>query len=358
VSEIAWRIEAALVPFLVASSLLLGALFVYLLAIRAVDHLTARRRRRLVARYRPLIDSLLTGSADGDALMRLRQSPWRHRPVIASLLLVPLAVATGPFVDRLRDAARALGLIDLWSRNLASGHWWIRADSARALGLVREHAALDRLIAALDDHHDEVRAAVVEVLGLLGGPRAIAALVAGLSDGSRYQRARVVDALRKLGHPVTATLVAYARDHLGETPGAIDVLGLLGDPAAVDALMAWCSDGRPGVRAAALRALGSIGLDDPGYYVALRGLTDEHADVRAMAARALGKSRRAECVPYLAEYLEDEWQVAAHAAEALRALGSPGLRVLRSRISQPGFTGDLARQMVWEEQVLGAGRAM
>jgi HEAT repeat protein len=215
---------------------------------------------------------------------------------------------------------------------------------------VHEQTALDGLMAALYDPHDEVRAAAVEALGMLGGQRAIVALVATLGDQSRHQRARVIDALRKLGEPVAPALVARARANLGESTGPIEVLGQIGSPAAVDDLIVWCADARPAVRASALKALGSIGLDDRSYYHALRALTDDDADVRAMAARALGRSRRADAVPYLAERLQDEWQVAAHAAAALRAIGPKGLQALRSRITETGHAGDLARQATWEEE--------
>jgi HEAT repeat protein len=188
---------------------------------------------------------------------------------------------------------------------------------------------------------------------MLGGARAIEALVARLMDESRHQRARVVDALRKLGEPVTRELLAYARDRLDESSTPIEILGLVGGPAAVDDLLGWCADSRPAIRASALQALGSIGVDDRSYYYALRGLADDDAGVRAMAARALGRSRQADAVPYLAGHLSDEWEVAAHAAEALRALGPIGLEALRRQITEPGYTGELARQMVWEEQALG-----
>jgi phosphoglycolate phosphatase-like HAD superfamily hydrolase len=356
--DLAGRIQAALVPFLLASSLTLGALFACLLAKRTADEVVARYRQQLTVRYRPLVHALLTASAYDQAIDLLVRSPRRHRGVIAGMLLAPLGVATGAFVDRVRAASRALGLIDRWARDLANRHWWARAAAVRALGLVQEHAALDGLIAALDDHHDEVRAAAVEALGNLGGQRVIMALVARLSDESRHQRARVVDALQKLGEPVTPALIAYAREHLGEAADPIEVLGLVGGPAAINDLIVWCSDWRPSIRASALQALGSIGLDDRSYYYALRSLTDEHADVRAMAARALGRGGQADAVPYLAEHLNDEWQVAAHAAAALRALGPPGLQALRAQITKPGHTGELARQMVWEEQALGVRGAV
>jgi len=104
------------------------------------------------------------------------------------------------------------------------------------------------------------------------------------------------------------------------------------------------------VRAAALQALGSLGLDDRAYYYALRALGDASDAVRAMAARALGRSRRSDAASYLAQHLGDEWLVAAHAATALRMLGASGERELAARQDAPGLTGVLARQMLWERR--------
>jgi hypothetical protein len=60
-------------------------------------------------------------------------------------------------------------------------------------------------------------------------------------------------------------------------------------------------------------------------------------------------------VPYLAEHLEDEWLVAAHAATGLRRLGRTGAEALKARAGTPGQAGDLARQMVWELTALRVG---
>ena len=69
-----------------------------------------------------------------------------------------------------------------------------------------------------------------------------------------------------------------------------------------------------------------------------------------MAARALGRSRRGDAAPYLAQHLGDEWLVAAHAATALRMLGPAGERELVARQDAPGLAGVLARQMLWERR--------
>jgi HEAT repeat protein len=138
------------------------------------------------------------------------------------------------------------------------------------------------------------------------------------------------------------------------------LLGVIADPAAITALARWMEDERPQVRAASMQALGLVGVDQRTYYHALRALSsDNDADVRAMAAWALGRSGRREAAPYLAKRLHDDWIVAAHSATALRALGAAGITVLRGVADDKGVAGDLARQILFDvradaQQRLGA----
>jgi len=345
--EIADLLRRVLVPFLLISGSLLGVLLAYLVLQRVVRDLASRRRRTLIARYRPLVDAVMKLGSSQQALERLRRTPACHRQIVGGLLLAPLQAAHGDLALRVRDAAAAIGLVDDWLADLQHRRWWLRAAGVRALGFVEERSALPSIMRALDDGHGEVRAAAVEAAGRLGDPRAIPALLEQLADGSRHQRVRVVDALRNLGPAVTPAVIELARAHPDRLKAAIDILGLIGTAAAVDPLLHWCGSPRSDVRAAALDALGSIGLDDRGYYFALRALSDLDPLVRAMAARALGRGRREAAVDYLAERLDDEWLPAAQAAGALRRLGGAGLAALQARAGNEGQAGDLARQMLW-----------
>ena len=344
-----------LVPFLLIGGSLLGVLLAYLVIQRVIRDLAARRRRMLVTRYRPVIDAITQFGPTPQALDRLCRAPASHRSIVAGLLLAPLRSARGDLVSHVRQAAVAIGLIDHWLAGLQDRRWWRRTEAVRALGSVGELSALPALIRALDDEHEEVRAAAVEAAGLVGDARAIPALLGHLADGSHYQRARVVEALRVLGPPVTPALVELARARPDQIRLVADVLGLIGTVAAIDPLLQWCGDSRSEVRAAALAALGSIGLDDRSYYYALRALGDRDPQVRAMGARALGRSSRQEAASYLAERLDDEWLAAAHAAAALRRLGAAGRVALEARAHDQGQAGDLARQMLWERQPIAAG---
>jgi hypothetical protein len=340
-------IHRFLLPFLITGGCLLGAVFVYLVAQRTVRERAEKRRHALIVVYRPLVDAIIQFGLTPPALDRLLRMPASHRAIVSSLLLAPLHTARGDMVAHVREAVAAIGCVDQWLADLRHRHWWLRAEGLRALGFIEQASALPHIMAALGDDHEEVRAAAVDACGRIGDPRSIPALLSHLADSANSQRPRVIEALRGLGPQVTPALVEFARTRPDGARLAGEVLGLIGTSAAIEPLLRWCGDPRGEVRAAALGALGSIGLDDRSYYFALRGLGDADPRARGMAARALGRGLRQEAVPYLVERLNDEWLPAAQAAEALRRIGREGLAALEARALDEGQAGDLARQMLW-----------
>lgn len=339
---------------LVVGGVSLAGLLGWLVVHRGLRELRFQHREAIKAKYRPTAETLLHLDPPKDVYLTLVQAPRRYRSAIAELLLAPLRVANGAFVVNLRTALTALGFIDRWFADLSNRRWWVRAEAARALGLVQQADAIDRLIRALDDEHEEVRAAAVEALGTLLDVRAIVPLLEGLADPEKHQRARLISALQAFGDDVTSPVLSYARQRPEHVLVLLNLLEMVGSARATEDLLAWSEDGRPDVRAASLKALGTIGVDDRAYMAAMKGLLDEHADVRAMAARALGRSRRQDAARVLGERLIDEWIVAAHAATALRSLGAAGTAQLETHASDQGQPGDLARQMLWEKQLADA----
>lgn len=337
-----------LVIFLLVNGLLLAAVLLFLVVNRGADEWRFRRRQQRQAELQPLVDRVVAPMPDPQAAAELAAAARRHPAEVSTLLLKIARLTQGSLVDRLRLVALDGGLVSRWLRGLEDRRWWVRAEAALALGLVEETAAVPGVLSLLDDVHDEVRAAAVDALGRLGPPEAIPALIARLSSESRHQRARVVEALRRFGDAVTRPLLSHATAHPQDRPMAAELLGLIGGTAALDALLEWTSGDDPALRASALEAVATIGIDDRAFYFALRGLGDADPDVRAMAARALGRSARADAAPYLAAHLDDEWIVAAHAATALRQLGDAGARVLAARAGESTLAGRLARQMLWE----------
>ena len=341
-------VRAFLFPFILTLAAALTALLAVVVLHRGIAAAVAIRRRRLESRYRGTVDAWLM-EADAAALERLASvRSSAHRKVIGDLLVQPMRAFSGEVVTRGGVAVERLGFVDWWIRALAHRRWWRRSGAARMLGLARATRAIDGLVAALDDDHTEVRAAAVEALGRIGDPVTIPVIIAQLRDSARHQRVRVVEALRGFGAGAAQALAQYGDETPTDRSLAADVLGWIGGGAALPSLLAWCGDDDPVTRAAALRAIGSIGVDDRAYYYALRGVGDPAADVRAMAARALGRSRRADALPYLARCLDDEWIAAAHAARAVQQLGPPGVPYLTACVERNGPGAAIARQMLWE----------
>ena len=352
--SLAHQLRDILVPALMAAGAGILALLLVVVVQRLVRNAARWRRARLRARYLPLLQAA-NGGEDRDrdtALDALRRSTGRHRAVIAEALLEPLRVVQGSAVERAREVAKELGLLETWRRGLVRGSWSSRSRAALALGLVRDREAVPALVRGLDDPHDEIRAAAVDALGSIGDAAAVQALLARIGEQSRHQQARLVEALRRIGPAVTASVVTLGAEAPAERRMIAEILALVGGTGARVTLMEWTGDADALVRAASWRAIGMIGMDDRAAYHALRALGDQDARVRAQAAQALGRTGRRDFVPYLQSHLDDEWEVAAQGARALARLGDEGRAALQAREdSGAGGHGlELARHFLWEQR--------
>ena len=338
----------ALIPFIVGGSAVLLLLLVLLVVQRLIRAASESRRRSLVVRYAPTIASALDGEAAAIAAAA-GIIPARHRALVASLVLAPLHVVRGGHNARAAELAGRLRLTDDWRSDLRSRRWWHRSEAALALGLLRDQAAVPALIGLLDDQHDQVRAAAIDALGEIGDRSAIAPLLIRMNDPVRHERARLVQSLRAFGEGATSALLAHGAAHLGDRALVASILSFIGGAAARDPLLLWAGSEPAETRAAAWKALASIGLDERAFYHALKGLGDDEVTVRAAAARALARSGRGDASPHLARHLDDEWEVAAQSARALIKLGTDGHATLAARVSRgPGLGHDLAQQVLWE----------
>lgn len=342
-------VRTSLHVFLYVLASACGLLLAGLMVSRGVEALAERRRRRLMTRFEPIVQALCAGdAASASAVSSLKDIPKRHHALIGEMLLAVLRPTRGAVMPSVIAAANALGLPQRWTRETNDRRWWIRAGGVRALAAVQHDSALEAALEALEDSHEEVRAAGVDALGRIGDSRGVMVLIQRLNDDTRHQRTRIIDALKSLGPIVVPALTEYAHVQRDCVASTIDVLGMIGATSANEQFLRWSDDVDPRVRAAAMRALGSIGLDDRSFYYALRGLEDADAGVRAMAARALGRSGRGAAAGYLGPRLTDEWEVAAQAAAGLRRLGGTGRTQLDKFASASGHGGVLARQMLWE----------
>jgi HEAT repeat protein len=260
-----------------------------LVVVATQSRLGARRRRRhaaLVARLRrPAVEMI-----DGDVPDEGPDLRGEEARVFAELLARYGRQFRGEPQARIVAYVEAHGLVDEELRRLEGRRPWRRAAAAFRLGDVGAHRAEAALARHLGDRSADVRAAACRSLGRLGAVAAVEPIIAA---GVR-----------------------------GDVPGAVTKLALLDiGPAAVDRLLAAAGDDEPLVRAAAVQLVGLLG--DPAHAGALRPrLADPAAPVREAAAAALGRLGAAEARDDLVAALADRVPgVRTAAAEALGGIG-------------------------------------
>ena len=96
------------IPFLALSAVVLTAMLVFLVLQRGIHELRFRRRQRLTARCRELVDGLLGPETSDRCLVETSRVPARHRFVIETVFLRTLALSTGTPVERGRSVFRFL----------------------------------------------------------------------------------------------------------------------------------------------------------------------------------------------------------------------------------------------------------
>jgi HEAT repeat protein len=316
---------------------------------RAVFACWWKWRQRTDERYGLLVRAAVEG--DEAATRALVASPARHRLTLAALLILPLIDDRdhGRIV-RTRTIVTTLSLVPIADRFLRSRLWWRRALALRALGLTQIRDRTASIVAALDDTNASVRAAALDSLTDLKDPASLQAVVVRLHDPSLHSGRRVA-AITAFGNACEPFLLDVAEiDPLHRLDYA-RALAVCGSPRARPTLCQWASDGRADVRAGAFEALAHIGLDAAAARLAIDALESEHESVREMAAFALrhwaGPGDAAAC---LGRHLEDTWTVALRAAQSLQTMGAQGLLELQAHAHRQDVAGDLARQMLWEQQ--------
>jgi HEAT repeat protein/beta-lactamase regulating signal transducer with metallopeptidase domain len=181
--------------------------------------------------------------------------------------------------------------------------------------------AVVALITALTDDDSNVRLSAVETLGKLRDPRAVQALIQALrQDPDPKVRAMAAWALGEIEDPsaVPALSTALREDDDQEVRvQAAQALGNIEDVSAIEVLGAAARDPGVEVRRAAVEALGN--MDDARVVgLIIPTLGDEDVEVRRSAAQALGNTESSQAVePLIVVTRDGDLEVRVHAIEAL-----------------------------------------
>jgi hypothetical protein len=249
-----------------------------------------------------------------------------------------LAAILGRYARLLRGEGReriaaffeARGAIDRELGRLRSRRAANRAAAAFALGDMGSADAIEPLIGALDDRSRDVRSAAARSLGMLEAEPAVARLVASLA-GHEVPRAISGGALLAMGAKAAPGLRSLLEsEEPAVRAAALELLGFTGDAgdgerlaqalrqSQVIAASRWLEHAE--MRAAAARSLGRVGTRRVAG--SLREALDDPAPfVRTAAAHALGRIGDREAVDALAQQAAtDDYDPAHAAAQALAAI--------------------------------------
>lgn len=254
------------------------------------------------------------------ALRRVHVARATRRRREAEARLRPLALALAEGEETSLDEIRkedVVVLADLLGRYAR----WLSGRASEEIGRFFERTGnVDRASAALGHRTGWRRATAAFVLGDMGSPRAIPALVEALRDRDRDVRSAAARSLGRLGAVDAVEPLAYALVR-GEIPRAVSAQALLaiGRPA-LPAVTRLARADEAEVRALAVELIGLLGDAADAERIVPR-LRDGSAEVRAKAARALGRLGAEDAAAALREALADRVPfVRAAAAHAIGAI--------------------------------------
>lgn len=186
----------------------------------------------------------------------------------------------------------------------------IRIKATEGLARVGGRQAVVMLRRGLSDKDLDVRIAVVKALGFVGGKVALTVLSEALKDKAPEVRLRTVDALKDAGTVNSIPIIQKAFEDKEQAVRMEAALALrkIGHRNGVPVLTnAALNDNSPQVRAAAARHLGKLGVKDPRAVGALSQiLADKSPAVRIRAVESLGFLQLPAVVPVLMQALEDK----------------------------------------------------
>lgn len=220
---------------------------------------------------------------------------------LAALLQSPDASAT-----RQAAAARALGLlgdpstIDTLLAAAQSNDVQVANAAVESLGALHAEAAVPTLVGMMAEPQAAALSSVADALAAIGTPDALAALHSALASNEMTPaRHAAMGALERLGSAAVPGLLDLAASGSAVTQrNAVEMLGWIADPAAVDSLTSALQASDPAVRAQAAWALGETlaGIAEPTsnqiaaqQSLATAAAADLSPDVRIHATQALSR---------------------------------------------------------------------
>ncbi len=286
-----------------------------------------------------------------------------HVSAHASSTLTDLAIefiqlVRGTDKERFIKNAQKLGVPDRLRYRLRSASPRLRLEAAEALAEFGDPRSIQGLQAALDDSNADVRLAAALSLAAAGAAPPARELVTKLQLGTHEKSKLIVSLFRVLAKSrpeEIKELIVGGGYPPAVKAAAVEALATSGDYSLVPTISHLVLLASPKHEALPhyLRALGVLG--HPAAAEALKhGLDSPEWKVRAAAAEAAGHICLLECSERLTELLGDtNWWVRFRAAQSLTRMGAEGRKLLTNvATAGEGLAREAARLTLAERKLL------
>ena len=239
-----------------------------------------------------------------------------------------------PNVDRLADKKNVKGLIKALNFKQDST---IRMKAAAALGALKEDAALDPLLEALNDESMEVRAASAEALGNTGDERIIVPLLLAIKNhdyikpDQKKVREAAIEALGRItavslssSEEIAKTLKELDYAYAARKAAAL-LLGKAGDDVSINILMSLLKDSATDIRTLAAEILGEKGDRKAAIELAYMLVQEKHpAELEKAIIQSIGRLKNPAALPQLITAVRYGRPHMKEIIDAFVEIGDPG----------------------------------
>ena len=261
----------------------------------------------------------------------IAQSNWEEAVALGSPVVEPLIVALKDSYWLIREgAAEALRQLGWKPDRGENGAWYWIAKRNWDMASNHGSAAVEPLITVLGLRGDIYRGAV-KALGKIGDPRAVEPLIAAFNANRMDDRVEAAKALGRIDDPRVVDFFIAVLDNNNSTDrwSAAKGLGEIGHTRAVEPLIAALKDENWEVRKAAADGLGRIG-DSRAVkpLLKVRGRKGSEWDVSHAAHMALIRIGKTDLKPLVAALMDDDEWVRERAGGVLWSIGETAVEPL------------------------------
>ena len=274
-----------------------------------------------------------------------------HRAALRHVLIDFAGDIAGESSDRLVYFFYSFGFVEEEIDLMRSRHWWVRAQSARTLGLLGARKAITVLTAALEDPHPDVRNQATQSLIKLVGPDALRTIFRISRNLSRWTAIELSVIVARFREAAVPYLIEALDSHdQSVVLFAVEMLGEIGFVSAVPPLIRLIrTSNNTTIQGRALQTLGRLG-DERARDLMIELVGSRGLFVRLNAIEALGRVGGEGAIGILRPSLfAKTYEERVIASRAIAATGAGGIAMLQQMKTNPDQLAAAIAGQVMEE---------